>query len=148
MVALTLAGCSDDFLAPRAAALAGTWRLETDASLSGNSWQTIFTADGQVTTTWTSRGGYAGVPADSVTSYSIMFGHYSVTSGRLHESEDSTLAWDQAVGFSRRIGSPLYVEGPPTDSDIHVTRNQLVLENEVNAGAGYTRVRRVFDRQP
>lgn len=106
-----------------------------------------FTPDGRYTVMHEFRGTYAQLPADSVGSISHEYGTYLLTGNTLHFYEDSVRTWDYMTGSSLHTGPRgVYIEGPPTDPTIELTRTRLTLRYSVNPGAGYVQVTDMYDR--
>ena len=62
-------------------------------------------------------------------------------------TEDSLRSWDNLSGTYFHAGPKgLYIEGPPTDPKVELTRTRLTLRYSVNPGAGYVAVTDVYYR--
>jgi hypothetical protein len=135
--------CRTDLLAPSSEALAGHWsRTPEPLSPSGQFFRTLeFTTDGRYVATTASRGVYAQLPADAIGSITRAYGTYVLDGDTLRSASDSVRSWDYLTGTHLQVGSPgVYIEGPPTDPVVELTRTRLTLRYMVNPGAGYVPV--------
>lgn len=147
-IAVTACG-SEALVAPSPAALTGTWLTTVQPTQPRGSFvrKLEFFATGRYVSRGESRGTYAGVPSDSVISYTSNYGAYTLAGDTLRLVQDSAKGWDLLTGSWTRLGPPgIYIEGPPTDPIVEVSRSQLILNYQVNPGAGYIEVRDSYYR--
>lgn len=146
---LVVIACGSEVLAPAPAALTGTWLTVAELLQPTGSFtrKLVFSPSGRYTSTIESRGVYAGVPSDSVISYSSEYGAYTLTGNTLRLVQDSAKGWDLLGGSWRHVGPPgIYIEGPPSDPVVEVSQSRLVLRYQVNPGNGYVPVKAVYYR--
>ena len=144
----TVVACRTSLLEPSPQSIVGRWRRTlVPSSPTGQFVRSLALApDGHYTLTGESRGVYATLPADSVSSSSREYGTYVLTGAILHFSEDSTRTWDVVSGTSFHAGSRTYFEGPPTDPAVEITASRLLLRYSVDIGNGYVPVTEAYDR--
>lgn len=129
--------------------LVGTWVTPAESLSPRGSFtrELTFSRSGQYVAAFRSRGVYGLVRPDSVDSYTLSYGSYTLDGNTLRQVQDSVVGWDLVSGRYKQTGLWFYIEGPPTDPVISLTLNSLVLRFRVNPGNGYVEVQQVYYRR-